>query len=143
MKYNYQPILTSIGRDGKFFWMPEVVTAISGNHGSRRILALVDSGAPVCVADIAIAESIGAVLDKTNPLHIGGVVGEGYGEPAYPADIKIKVEGLKEVSAHVYFGKISKAFTLILGQKGFFDTHRITFEKHRDTFEITAVRRKK
>jgi len=142
MKYDYQPIVTSIGHDGMFFWMPEVAITISGKNGNRRLFALVDSGASVCVADSAIAESAGIELNKKDMLYIGGVIGGGRGEPVYPANVTIKVEGLKELVVPVYFGKISRAFTFILGQKGFFDTHNIKFIKHRDVFEIVSIQQR-
>ena len=116
---------------------------VSGKNGNRRLFALVDSGASVCVADIAIAESVGIELNKKDTLYIGGVVGGSRGEPAYPANVTIKIEGLKEFIVPIYFGKISQAFTFILGQKGFFDSHNVKFIKHREVFEIVSIQRKK
>jgi len=139
VEYNYQPIITNIGHDGIFLSMPQMFVSVSGKDGSRTVSALLDSGAAVSVADIGIAKSIGAVLDKKKGISFGGITA-GAKEPAYPARVKIKVEGFKEITTTVYFAKISKAYTLILGQEGFFDRFTITFQKKKDTFEIKPAK---
>jgi len=119
--------------------MPEMWVTISGENGSRQARALIDSGASLSVADIGVAENIGAVLDKENGIYLGGIT-FGVRERAYPARVKIKLKGLEEIETTVYFGKISKAYTLILGQDGFFDRFTITFQKKKDTFDIKPAK---
>jgi len=120
--------------------MPYVRATVAGERGKRKVKALVDSGASLCVADIDIAASIGATLDKTKPYYISGVGAE-YSVPTYPANVKLRVEGLKELDVAVYFGELGKGFTLILGQSGFFDRFRITFKRYGFTFNIDPPRR--
>ncbi len=55
--------------------------------------------------------------------------------------IKIKTDGITEqVEIPVCFVD-SPTVGLLLGQEGFFDHHRIKFEKDHDTFEINSVRK--
>lgn len=119
--------------------MPELPATISIRRRRRRVRALVDSGAALCVADIGVAKSLGVLLDKKSPIYIGGI-GLDERVPTYRARVKIKLEGLEEIETTVYFGKISEGFTLILGQDGFFDRFTIAFQKKKGTFEIKPTK---
>ena len=56
--------------------------------------------------------------------------------PGFVAEIDVCVKGHPAFTAPVVF--IDTDFPVLLGQEGFFDNHRIKFEKDHDTFEISA-----
>jgi hypothetical protein len=139
MKYLYSRS-GSEDLDGKPFVMPIVPTTVFGPHGAARTyFALVDSGAAYSLASLEVAERLGIQLDKTKAMETYGVLGIDQTKPAYLAPLTIKLQLIRrEITLPFYFLE-SNAFALILGQKGFFDQHRIRFEKHRNVFEVVPV----
>lgn len=140
MKYSYQATGTEFDQGGKFIWMPYVETVISGPKGSRRVFALVDSGAAYCMASMEYASILGVDLDTTRGVQTYGVTGTQNTKASYPADVKIRVNHLDEIKIPVYFLE-TDSFAFILGQKDFFEAFRIKFEKDHNTFEITPTKR--
>ena len=56
-------------------------------------------------------------------------------------DVEIRAEGInKKIKIPVCFAD-SSSVGILLGQEGFFDKHRIKFEKDHDSFEITPVKK--
>lgn len=140
MKFQYTrlPPLTALGT-----WrgMPFVEVTISGPKDERTVLALVDSGAEYCMVNAAYAENLGIDLASRPIVNVYGVVGMTEQKRIPLAPITIHVSGLpKPVEITAGFIE-SDAVGVILGQEGFFDLHRIKFEKDHNTFEITPVRR--
>lgn len=55
--------------------------------------------------------------------------------------VKIKIDGFSESIQIPACFVDSPTVGLLLGQEGFFDLHRIKFEKDHDTFEINSVKK--
>jgi hypothetical protein len=54
---------------------------------------------------------------------------------------KIKVDGFSEAVEIPACFVDSPSVGVLLGQEGFFDRHRIKFEKDHDTFEINSIKK--
>lgn len=113
---------------------------IFGSEDSKKFDALLDSGADVSLFNSEIAEAIGIDLSNAKPAKFTGISGgiDGYRIEKF----KIKVEGFTEAIEIPVCFVDSSSVSLLLGQDGFFDLHRIKFEKDHDTFEITSVNKK-
>jgi hypothetical protein len=134
--YPYRPV----GRDPlnpqRFLWMPYLVATINGPTDSRKVYALVDSGASFCMLNLAYATRIGIVPDRHTGIPTYGVTGLGDSKLAYPARVTVHIEHLGEMELPVFCME-TDAFDLILGQRDFFDRFQVTFKKEEGTFEIT------
>jgi len=108
--------------------------------GPKRIIktiAIVDSGADNCLFNIEYAKSIGIDIDRCEKDRTIGIEGEG--RDIFMTNLEIQVENLGKVKVPVGFID-SRSVIGLLGQTGFFDLHRIKFERDHDTFEINPVR---
>ena len=138
MKYDY---LTVSGQDyrKKFIKRPMVEIEIFGPKESYTILALIDSGADRSLFNIEIAKALGINLEEAHKDIVLGILGK---DEVFVADVEIKIKHLEgKFKIPVSFINSSNVGVL-LGEEGFFDTHRIKFEKDHDTFEINPVRKK-
>jgi predicted aspartyl protease len=121
--------------------MPFVEVTLYGQTSQRTVLALVDSGAMCCLINSRYAEKLGIDLPKNERVEFYGVTGTEQRVGAPMAMITMQVKGLEPVEVLAGFID-SDAVGIILGQDGFFDAHRIKFEKDHNTFEITTVKKK-
>lgn len=137
MKYRYISFFPP-DRTLKFIRKPIVSIEVFGDKDSKNFDALIDSGADCSLFNIQVAEVLGIDLSNAKIVRFTGISGQIDG---YRLEkIKIKVEGFnKFVKIPVCFVD-SPTVGLLLGQEGFFDQHRIKFEKDHDTFEITSIK---
>ena len=137
MKFSYRKT-PSDDPSQRWFSRPIIDVTVSGDK-STTVAALVDSGADISLFNVEVAEYIGLDVEKGRIVYVGGV-GEGRLK-AYLHKVKLQVEGIeKAVEVPIAFTE-NLGVSGILGQEGFFDTHRIKFEKDHDTFEITPVKK--
>ena len=94
-----------------------------------------------CLINTHYAAKLGIDLPKNEHVEFYGVAGTEQRVGAPMATITLQVKGLEPVEVSAGFID-SDAVGIILGQDGFFDQHRVKFEKDHDTFEITSVRKK-
>lgn len=114
-----------------------VAIEVFGPERSQKILALVDSGADCSLFNAEIAEVLGINLSSAKGVNFTGISGKLDG--CRIEEIEIKVDGCdKKIKIPACFVK-SPSVGILLGQEGFFDQHRIKFEKDHDTFEIISV----
>ena len=102
-----------------------------------KTIAIVDSGADNCLFNIEYAKIIGIDLEKCEKTRTIGVEGEG--KEIFLTNLEIQVENLAKVKVPVGFID-SKSVIGLLGQAGFFDLHRIKFERDHNTFEINQIK---
>lgn len=137
MKYDYTTYLPD--ERGKFIKRPMVEIEIFGKSASHKELALIDSGADRSLFHKEIAEILGVDLSRAEKRNITGISGA---MEARTAEIKIRISHLNDaVTIPVDFAD-SPYIGALLGQEGFFDFHRIKFEKDHNIFEINPVREK-
>jgi len=139
MKYHYTSFYIQ-GRS-KAIKRPMVSVEIFGSDDSKKFDALLDSGADVSLLNLEIAEVLGIDLSNAKPANFTGISGNING---YRVErVKVKIEGFfEEIEMPVCFVD-SPSVGLLLGQDGFFDLHRIKFEKDHDTFELVSVKKYK
>ena len=136
MRYEYTNYLP--GGTGKLIRRPMVGITIFGPSGSLRDFALVDSGADRTLFNIQVAQTLGIDLSHARKSFMHGIVG---GKDALTVVIEIQPDHLDKITIPISFID-SNSFSSLLGQEGFFDQHRIKFEKDHNVFEINPVRKK-
>jgi hypothetical protein len=140
MKFTYT-LLPPLAGHGRWQGMPFVEVTLYGKTSQRTVLALVDSGAMCCLVNARYAEKLGIDLPKNERVEFYGVAGTENRIGAPMATITLQVKGLEPVEVSAGFID-SDAVGIILGQDGFFDQHRIQFEKDHKMFEITSIKKK-
>ena len=138
MKYKYTSFYPP-DRSCKWIKRPMISVEIFGVKESKKFDALLDSGADCSMSNVEIAELLGIDLSKAKVTKFTGISGHINGFRL--EKVKIKTDGITEqVEIPVCFVD-SPTVSILLGQEGFFDHHRIKFEKDHDTFEINSVRK--
>jgi hypothetical protein len=112
---------------------PVVRVALGGPTRELTLTALVDSGSDYSLFRTDVAEALGIDLSSCKQSVVSGI--EYDPAPCYLTDVTITVEHLKPVTVPVMFWE--RQPVALIGQVGFFDLHRIKFERDHDTFEIT------
>lgn len=134
MKYGYTVISGGSDHDSSFVKRPIVEVEIFGPKGSIRELALVDSGADRSLFNMEIAEYLGLDLSKARDWKVLGISGGPLPQKITTVEMQIKHLEKKFLSE---VGFVTGLNTVaLLGQKNFFELHRIKFEKDHDTFEL-------
>ena len=100
-------------------------------------IALLDSGADYCLFNIEFAKAIGIDIDMCEIDRTVGV--EGGSKEIFMTELEIQVKDLNKIKIPVGFID-SKSVTGLIGQIGFFDKHKIKFERDHNTFEINPIR---
>jgi hypothetical protein len=137
MKYHYRAAIPE--QAGPFLYRPMVEVEIMGPKGRLRELALIDSGADRSMLNKDIADIVGIDLTQATTRKAIGITGA---TTVYLAEVELKLDGSRGTMT-VPVGFIDSPYvSVLLGQHGFFDLHRITFEKHHHLFEITPVKKK-
>ena len=100
-----------------------------------KTTALVDSGADICVFDAQIGEQIGLNIESGKLLVINGVADKPV--KAYFHDIILTVAGY-DLPRYVGFSReMRSSVSGILGQVGFFDSYKITFNYKKEKIEFS------
>jgi len=133
MKYQY---LTSVNRipNKPHYRRPIVDVELFGPKSSITAIALLDSGADYCLFNIEYAKAIGVDVDSCEKDRTVGV--EGGTKEIFMTELEIQVKDLQKIKIPVGFID-SNSVTGLIGQIGFFDMHRIKFERDHNSFEIT------
>jgi hypothetical protein len=139
VKFQYT-IIPTLDPTRQWLGRPMLPIVVHGPTQSTAVAALVDSGADHSVFHADIARDIGLVLESGTREVFSGV--EGGALPAWLHRLSIEVVGIEGVCPLVAGFVDSPGVSAILGQDGFFDAHRIKFEKDHNTFEISPVRKK-
>ena len=133
MKFRYDTRYTEHG-----FEMAPRVPVVFQNPLNKReipIFCLVDSGASEILIAIEVALALGIDIERGEPRIYGGIGGEIKG---YVHAITMRLMNDRHEFA-VECGVLPlPAYDGLLGQRGFFDHYKVTFEKYKETFEITA-----
>ena len=116
---------------------PIVDVELFGPKKSIATIALVDSGADYCLFNIEYAKAIGIDIDTCDKDITVGI--EGGSKDIFMIDLEMQVKDLDKVKVPVGFID-SKSVIGLIGQSGFFDLHRIKFERDHNSFEISPVK---
>ena len=140
MKYQYTPILANDSK-GRLKRRPLVEVELFGPKNSIKIQnALIDSGADNCLFNIDYAKYIGIDLEKCQRQPFQGIADKS--SDGYMAEVELSVKHINR-KMNILVGFIdSNSVDALLGQEGFFDNHRIKFEKDHNVFEINPIKKK-
>ncbi len=138
MKYDYSSFLPP-DITLKFIKRPLITVEVFGTKGSGKFLALIDSGADCSLFNIEIAKNLGIELSRAKTVKFTGIIGDLSGYRV--ENIKIKIEDFEEpVKIPICFVD-SENVSILLGQEGFFDKHKIKFEKDHNIFEVNPAKK--
>ena len=101
--------------------------------------ALIDSGADVSLFNMESAALAGLDLTTAQRVDITGI---GSRIPGLLTSVEICVQHLEPITIPAWFVDSANVHVL-LGQAGFFDAHRIKFERDHHTFEVIPSRKKR
>jgi len=108
-------------------------------YGTQRtnVVCLVDSGAEDCLFHASLAKLLGVDL-KSGPKKEFSGIAKGHPIDGYLHTIELQVYGMTErVKMDVYFTEAEGVHAL-LGQTGFFENFKVTFERYKGQFEVEA-----
>lgn len=136
MKYKYTSFY--IENHPKAIKRPMIEIEVFGRNNSKTFDALIDSGADLSLFNFEIAEVLDIDLTNAKPANFTGIAGsvDGY----RVNNLKLKVDGFSETIEIPACFVDSPSVGILLGQYGFFDLHRIKFEKDHDTFEVSFIK---
>ncbi len=140
MKFKYQPTL-SVDTKGRFIKRPIVILEILDSNGNfvDHALGLIDSGADRTAVHMSYAPEIGLNFSLTKINEVAGVSNDII--PGLLASVRFRIKDTnEEFEVPVNFID-SDHIDVLLGQEGFFDNYKITFEKDHDSFEIVRVKK--
>jgi hypothetical protein len=105
------------------------------------LFCLVDSGASDIILNAQFTPLLGIDLTAAPSQEYQGIGDEPF--QAYKHKITIRLQAAKEAFTVPCAFMPDLRIDGILGQNGFFDTHKIVFEKYKKRFEITPILQKK
>jgi hypothetical protein len=116
------------------FYRPYLIVRLTHGTKHKDVIALVDSGADLCLFHSDIGKLIGIDVEKGSELAFEGV--SGAKAKAYLHRINLTVRGMSSISLDVGFTDSMAVGTGLLGQHGFFEQFRVGFELTTQVFEI-------
>ena len=116
------------------FHRPYLIVRLAHGTKHKDVIALVDSGADLCLFHSDIGKLIGIDVESGSKLAFEGV--SGAVATAYLHRINLTVRGMSSISLDVGFTDSMAVGTGLLGQQGFFEQFRVSFELTVQVFEI-------
>lgn len=116
------------------FHRPYLIVRLTHGTKHKDVIALVDSGADLCLFQSDIGKLIGIDVERGSELAFEGV--SGATATAYLRRISLTVRGMSSISLDVGFTDSMAVGTGLLGQQGFFEQFRVGFELADQVFEI-------
>jgi len=115
---------------------PVVPVALINGSNRVRVYALIDSGADYCVFHAEIGEQLGLQIESGKSLPFSGIAGAG--QTAYFHNIKLEVGG-HEFGCYAGFSPDIQDLPYgILGQVGFFDVFKVSFDYKKEKIELQS-----
>lgn len=124
-----------ISQDGKYrFIRPLIPVVLAGPKGSFEIDALLDTGADRSLFSKDLGDALGLDFSKAKAEPFGGI-GKGTVK-VYTLQVEVAIFGIaKHVTIPIGFVEGNNVPSL-LGQEGFFDAFKITFDRNNNMIEI-------
>jgi len=120
------------------FHRPYVIVRLAHGGNHKDIIALVDSGADVCLFHSDIGKLLDIDVESGSELAFHGV--SGAKASAYLHRITLTVRDMKSISLDVGFTDSMAVGTGLLGQQGFFEQFHINFQMSEKVFSLTPSR---
>jgi hypothetical protein len=134
IKFKYKQIATS-QKPYQFDLMPIIPITLCYKDKRITVEGLVDSGANRCFCPIEIAEALDIPIADCEESAVSGVGGN-VRIWLHEVDLSLEHDRCK-FCAEIGFGKFDfHGFTIILGQRDFFENVSILFERRKERFEL-------
>jgi len=133
MRFRYTEIRNHQDPDRPFH-RPYLIVRLAHGTKHKDVIALVDSGADLCLFHSDIGKLIGIDVEAGLKLAFEGV--SGAAATAYLDRINLAVRGMSSISLDVGFTNSMAVGTGLLGQQGFFEQFRVSFELTEQVFDI-------
>lgn len=121
----------------KPFNRPYLIVRLRNGERHKDVVALVDSGADICLFHSDVGRMIGIEIEEAPQLTFQGV--SGVREVAYLHRVDLAVRGLSSLVLEVGFTNSMAVGTGLLGQRGFFEQFQVNFQLERQSFDVTPV----
>ncbi len=109
------------------------------HHGQQvQVEALIDSGADATLFHSSIGKVLGIDLEAGRRTRFFGVSGDPIDVYFHPVQLQVVGAG-EPVEMEVGFTN-ARGVAALLGQTGFFDHFRVTFERDKEQVEVTPLR---
>jgi hypothetical protein len=119
------------------FHRPYLIVRLTHGTKHKDIIALVDSGADLCLFHSDIGKLLGIDVESGSELAFQGV--SGAKAIAYLHRITLAVRDMNSISLDVGFTDSMAVGTGLLGQQGFFEQYRLNFNLNEKIFEVVQV----
>jgi hypothetical protein len=135
MKFKYRKIPDTTNPPHTYISLPLLQVTLFHGSNHHDVLCLLDSGADECMFHTSIANLLGIDVKSGRPKTHFGIAGQSI--DSYMHTIQLQVQGFNErIELEAAFTDANQAS--LIGQRGFFDNYRVTFEKYRGRFEIKS-----
>ncbi len=132
MKFDYTSFLPPLP-SLKFSKRPLIPIEVFYNSEKIRAVGLIDSGADYTLLNIEYAQALKINLGTALKFPMRGIAGSS--EALLMPEVDIEIKDVGRVTIPIAFID-SPNVGALLGQQGFFDSFKVTFEKYNNTFEI-------
>jgi hypothetical protein len=132
MKFQYKKL--GKNRLGQDIIRPIIPIKLKNRKKEILYEVLVDSGADICIMDAEIAELIGIKLTDGKKASFSGATGKP--ENCYSHIVEIEVGGWPYKTEVAFADGLSKSGYGIVGQRGFFEFFKVTFDYPANEIEI-------
>ena len=117
-------------------YRPVVNVVLSNGSKSIPVVALIDSGCDCVMVNKDIANALGITSNPLRKMRVGGITG--LRDDGFKFEITVQAPSLDAFVADATFVP-GLPFACLLGQKGFFDSANVHFEKTKHKFYIQAI----
>ena len=117
-------------------YRPVVNVILSNGPKSFPVVALIDSGCDCVMVNKDIAGVLGITSNPLRKMRVGGITG--LRDDGFKSEIAVQPTSFKAFNADATFVP-GLPFACLLGQKGFFDSFNVRFEKGKKKFYIQPV----
>ena len=137
MKYKYRKIPDDTDPSKRWIARPILQVRLYYGLHHQDLRCLVDSGADECLFHTSVGIVLGIDVQAGRLRQFAGIAA-GHFVNAYMHPIQIQIQGFSEkIDIEAGFTD-SDWVSGLLGQSGFFDNYRVTFERFRGRFEVTS-----
>ena len=135
IKFHYKKIVGFEGQIQRIVAIrPIIPLRISYGSGQIRYEALIDSGADFCIFHAELGRLLRLDVEKGERKLFGGVTGQA--GTAFVHTVTIDFEGFEFETNCGFSDDISPDGYGILGQDGFFDNFKVTFDRRSEKVEL-------
>lgn len=116
-------------------WIPIILGYKKTHRITKPVTALIDSGADVCFCSKDIGIWLGVQFKKKKPVQFTAANNTTF--DTYPDKITLYACGIQYECEFYFSDSLPRETPIILGQLGFFDHFKITFDVKNQEIEIT------